>query len=314
MPARPRPPRARPDVAGSSVEVDVEGRRLSLSNLDKVLYPESGFTKGEVIDYYARIAPVMLAHLQGRCVTLRRYPNGVDADSFFEKRCPGHRPEWVHTALGPGDRRGGIHYCVLDEPAALVWAANLAALELHTPMARAADLDTPTMVVFDLDPGPPAGMTECARVGLAVRDVLDHLGLEVLAKTSGSKGLQLYLPLNSPTSHEQARDFALAVAQLLEKQHPDLVLTEMRKDIRAGKVFIDWSQNARFKTTVCVYSLRARPQPTASTPVTWDEVAAAADGAPLSFTAPEVLARVEAGGDLFAPVVALEQELPAPRS
>ena len=267
-----------------------------------------------MVDYYARIAPTILTHLSGRCVTLRRFPDGVEGQSFFEKRCPGHRPEWVHTALGPGDRRGGIHYCVLDDAASVVWAANLAALELHTPMARSADLDRPTMVVFDLDPGPPAGITECAQVALALRDVLDHLDLEAFPKTSGSKGLQVYLPLNTPATHDEARDFALAVAQLLEKQRPGEVLTEMRKELRTGKVFIDWSQNAHFKTTVCAYSLRARPRPTVSTPVTWDEVGAAADGAPLSFEATEVVERVDRLGDLFAPTATLRQALPRPRA
>lgn len=300
-------------MAGRSVTVDVDGRQLSLSNLDKVLYPDAHVTKGEVVDYYARIAPTILTHLSGRCVTLRRFPDGVEGQSFFEKRCPGHRPEWVHTALGPGDRRGGIHYCVLDDAASVVWAANLAALELHTPMARSADLGRPTMVVFDLDPGPPAGIIECAQVALALRDVLDHLDLEAFPKTSGSKGLQVYLPLNTPATHDEARDFALAVAQLLEKQRPGAVLTEMRKELRTGKVFIDWSQNAHFKTTVCAYSLRARPRPTVSTPVTWDEVGAAADGAPLSFEATEVVARVDRLGDLFAPTATLRQVLPRPK-
>lgn len=314
MPAS-RPPRPRPADGGrltvaDGTPVDIGGRRLTLSNLDKVLYPEVGFTKGEVIDYYVRIAPTMLTHLTGRCVTLRRFPNGVDQSSFFEKRCPSHRPEWVHTALGPGDRKGGIHYCVIDDVSALAWAANLAALELHTPMARAVDLDAPTMVVFDLDPGPPAGMQECAEVALWLRDTLAGLDLSLVPKTSGSKGLQVYLPLNSPHDHDHARSFALAVAQLLEKHHPALILTAMNKAERTGKVFIDWSQNAGFKTTVCAYSLRARPRPTVSTPVRWDEVEAAADGATLSFEAAEVLARVDAEGDLFAPTATLEQHLP----
>jgi bifunctional non-homologous end joining protein LigD len=290
--------------------VEIGGRRLSISNLDKVLYPEAGFTKGAVIDYYARIAPVMLTHLSHRCVTFHRYTNGVGATSFFEKRCPGHRPEWVHTAVGPGDGNKGIDYCVIDDVASLVWAANLAAIELHTPMARADDIGSPTMVVFDLDPGPPAAMAECADVAIDIRDTLAGLGLSVFAKTSGSKGLQVYLPLNTPHDHEHARSFALAVAQMLEKHHPDRVLTAMKKDLRHGKVFIDWSQNAGFKTTICAYSLRARPHPTVSTPVTWDEVEAAAGGAPLSFEAPEVLARVEQHGDLFAPVATLQQQLP----
>jgi len=291
--------------------VEIEGRRLSISNLDKVLYPEVGFTKGAVINYYARVAPVMLTHLARRCVTFNRYPNGVDAKSFFEKRCPSHRPEWVHTAVGPGDGDRGIDYCVIDDVASLTWAANLAAIELHTPMARVDDIGSPTMVVFDLDPGPPAGMRECADVAIDIRDTLAGLDLVLFPKTSGSKGLQLYLPLNAPHDHDHARSFALAVAQMLEKHHPDRVLTVMKKDLRHGKVFIDWSQNAGFKTTICAYSLRARPHPTVSTPVTWDEVEDAADGAPLSFEATDVLARVDEHGDLFEPVATLQQTLPA---
>ena len=317
----------------ASTVVEIDGRQLSISNLDKVLYPEAGFTKADVIDFYVRASPALLTHLADRCVTFRRFPNGVDDKSFFEKRCPSHRPEWVPTAIGAGDggqpwgsgqsrsgrsrsktsetRDSGIPYCVINEPAAVVWAANLAALELHTPMARAQDIETPTMVVFDLDPGPPAAITECADVALDIRDTLSGLGLEIFAKTSGSKGLQLYLPLNTPATHEGAAGFAQAVAQMLEKHHPDRVVSNMNKGLRKGKVFIDWSQNARFKTTVCAYSLRARPRPTVSTPVSWDEVADAADGAPLTFEAPEVLERLERDGDLFAPAATLEQTLPA---
>jgi len=216
------------------------------------------------------------------------------------------------VAIGPGDRNGGIDYCVINDVASLAWAANLAALELHTPMAHAAEPDTPTMVVFDLDPGAPAAIPECAEVALDIRDSLAGLDLQVFPKTSGSKGLQLYLPLNRPGhTTDQARGFAHAVAQLLEKHHPDRVLSAMKKELRKGKVFIDWSQNAGFKTTICSYSLRARPRPTVSTPVTWDEVEAAANGAPLSFEAPEVLERVAAHGDLFAAVTTLQQQLPA---
>ncbi len=295
-------------MADQTVEVD--GRTLTVRNLDKVLYPEVGFTKGEVVDYYVRVAPALLPHLADRCVTFRRFPDGVGGQSFFQKRCPGHRPDWVRTAMGPGDRGGGIAYCVLDDLPSLVWAANLAALELHTPMARASDPDSPTMVVFDLDPGPPAGMTECAQVALDLRAALESVGLALFAKTSGSKGLQLYLPLNSPHTHEQARGFALAVAQLMEKHHPERVVTTMKKQARTGKVFIDWSQNASFKTTVCAYSLRARPRPTVSTPVSWDEVDAAAAGHELSFEAPDVLERVATVGDLFAPTATMVQELP----
>ena len=292
--------------------VEVDGRRLKVSNLAKVLYPEAGFTKAEVIDYYVRIAPAMLPHIADRGLTLRRYPNGVDGTSFFEKRCPSHRPEWVGTFVGPGDRDGTIGYCALDSTAALAWAANLAALELHAPMARGADIETPTMLVFDLDPGAPADIHSCAEVALDIRAVLDDLaGLDCLAKTSGSKGLQLYVPLNCPHTHEQCSSFALAVAQVLEKHHADRVTSVMTKALRPGKVFIDWSQNSRHKTTIAVYSLRARPRPTVSTPVTWDEVEAAAAGAPLTFEAADVLARVDELGDLFAPTLTLEQSLPA---
>lgn len=298
-----------------SVTVEVAGRQLSLSNLDKVLYPQTGTTKAECIEYAARIAPVMLPHLAGRCITFKRFPDGVDHDGFFEKRCPKHRPDWVGTALGPGDRGGDIGYCRLDEPAALVWAMNLAALELHVPMARAADLDRPTMVVFDFDPGPGVVMQGCAEVAVMVREVLSAVGLEGYPKTSGSKGLQLYVPLNEEgVGHQDTADFALAVGQVLERQHADRVTTTMAKAVRPGRVFVDWSQNARFKTTIGVYSLRARPEPTASTPVTWAEVEQAAAGeAELRFTWREVLDRVEAHGDLFADTLTKVQHLPTRR-
>jgi bifunctional non-homologous end joining protein LigD len=293
--------------------VTVGGRELSLSNLDKVLYPATGTTKGQVIEYYARIAPVMLPHLAGRALTFNRFPNGVDEKGFFEKRCAKHRPDWVPTAAGPGDRDGVIQYCVIDEPAALVWAANMAALELHAPMALAEDLETPRMVVFDLDPGAPAAIAECARTALAIRDVLAAVDLEGWPKSSGSKGLQLYVPLNTACTHDHASSFALAVGQLLERQHPAEILTSMTKADRKGKVFIDWSQNARHKTTIAVYSLRARPHPTVSTPVTWDEVTEAAEGrADLRFLWSDVLERVEEVDDVFAEVLAVEQTLPAP--
>jgi len=293
------------------VNVSIEGHELKLSNLDKVLYPDAHFTKAQVIDYYVRIAPAMLAHLDDRAVTLRRYPDGVDGQSFFEKRCASHRPGFVKVALGPGDRNGGIEYCVLDDAASLAWAANMAALEIHAPMARAVDIESPTMVVFDLDPGAPATITECAQVALDIRTLLEPLDLELFAKTSGSKGMQLYLPLNTPATHEGVSGFALAVAQLLEKGHPKRIVARMTKALRTGRVFIDWSQNSRHKTTVAAYSLRARPQPTVSTPVSWDEVDDAAGGEPLSFTAPEVLERVADLGDLFADPATIQQDLPA---
>jgi bifunctional non-homologous end joining protein LigD len=299
-------------ATGERTTVEVDGRRLVVSNLEKVLYPLVGFTKADVIGYYVRIAPVLLPHISGRGITLRRWPDGVTGESFFEKRCPSHRPDWVRTARGPGDRGGAIDYCSLDEVAALAWSANLAALELHAPMARAADIESPTMVVFDLDPGAPAGMVECCALALDIRDVLDATGLDVWAKTSGSKGLQLYVPLNTPHTHDHASSFALAVAQLMEKRWPADVVSVMTKAVRGGKVFIDWSQNSRHKTTIAAYSLRGKDRPTVSTPLDWQEVAAGASGEPLDFTAGEVLERVDRLGDLFAPTATLEQRLPSP--
>lgn len=301
---------------GTAVRID--GRDLSLSNLDKVLYPATGTTKAEVIDYFARIAPVMVRHTAGRCMTMRRFPNGVDGKSFFEKRCPSHRPEWLPTAVGPGDRRGELHYCRFDEPAAIVWAANLAALELHTPMARSDDLDRPLACVFDLDPGPGTGIAECAQLAIEIREILASVDLDCVAKTSGSKGMQLYVPLNGSVAtaagHDDCASFARAVGQLLEQRHPSGVTTTMAKAERPGKVFVDWSQNAHHKTTICVYSMRARPEPTVSTPLDWEEVHVGADGSdPLVFRIDDVRARVSERGDLFAPVLELDQRLPTPR-
>jgi bifunctional non-homologous end joining protein LigD len=297
-----------------AVEVEVEGRALRLSNLDKVLYPEVGFTKAQVIDYYTRVAPAVLPHLRGRPLTLKRYPNGVDADHFYEKECPSHRPEWVRTApiaIRSDDRV--VNFCLVEDLPTLVWLANLADLELHTSLSRATPVERPTMMVFDLDPGPPAAILECGRVALALRELLEPLGLEGYVKTSGSKGLQVYFPLNVETSYAETKPLALAVAQLLERQHPELVVSSMRKDLRAGKVLVDWSQNDEHKTTVCAYSLRARERPTVSTPIEWEELdAALAAGAPerLVFDSETVVARVEERGDLFAPVLERRQELP----
>jgi bifunctional non-homologous end joining protein LigD len=300
-------------AASRRTTAEIDGRRLSLSNLDKVMYPAAGTTKGEVIDYYVRVAPVMLLHISDRGVTLRRYPNGVEADSFFEKRCPSHRPDWVGTFDGPGDRNGTIGYCALDSIAALAWSANLAALEIHAPMARGADIESPTICVFDLDPGPGTGIPECAALALRIRGLLERAGgLRCWPKTSGSKGMQVYVPLNTPHTHERCSEFALAVAQVLERHDPAGVTAVMRKSERPGKVFVDWSQNSRHKTTVAPYSLRARPRPTVSTPVSWDEVEDAAGGEDLAFELDEVLDRVDRHGDLFAEVATLEQELPAP--
>lgn len=292
---------------------EVEGRQVSLTNLDKVLYP-SGFTKAEVIDYFVRIAPIAVPHLANRCITFRRYPDGTDAEGFFEKRCNKHRPEWVPVALGPGDRRGGIEYCRIEDTAAMAWAGNLAAIELHAPMALAVDLEVPAALVFDFDPGPQTSVVECCQVALAAQSVLDAVGLRGWCKTSGSKGLQMYVPLNTPeATHQGASDFALAVGQVLERQLAGRVTTVMAKVERPGKVFVDWSQNSHHKTTIAPYSLRARPRPTVSTPVSWDEVSSCADGeALLVFESGDVIARVAELGDLFAPVLTVEQELPTP--
>ena len=294
------------------LEVDVDGRRLSLSNLDKVMYPEAGFTKGQVIDYYTRIAPVLLPHLRGRPLTLKRYPNGVDGQFFYEKQCPSHRPEWVRTSpIRAGSKT--INFCLCDDLPTLVWAANLADLEIHPSLAKADAYHSPTVVAFDLDPGPPATIVQCAEVAVRLRAALRAVGLECFPKTSGSKGMQVYAPLNTPTSYDHVKPFAFAVAQALERAEPDLVVSDMKKTLRKGKVLVDWSQNDEHKTTVGVYSLRARPQPTVSTPITWEEVEAvraSQDPEDLVFTSSEVLGRVAEHGDLFAPVAELEQVLP----
>ena len=291
--------------------VQVGDRVLTISNPDKVLYLETGFTKADVITYYVSVAPFALAHYEGRAMTLKRFPDGSHTPGFFEKRCPSHRPAWLPTAVGPGDRNGVIHYCEIDEPAALVWTANMAALELHAPMAHAVDLETPRAVVFDFDPGPRTAMRECAQAALDVAEVLDAVGLRGWCKTSGSKGLQMYVPINGPCTHDAAANFALAVGQVLERRAPERYVTNMSKSERPGRIFIDWSQNSRHKTTIAPYSLRARPRPTVSTPVTWDEVAAAAQGhADLVFEADAVVLRVRELGDLFEPVVTLVQQLP----
>jgi bifunctional non-homologous end joining protein LigD len=288
-------------------EVDVEGRRLKLSNLDKVLFPQTGFTKGQVIDYYTRVAPTVLPHLRGRALTLKRYPNGVEGHFFYEKQKPSHAPEWVRTkTIEAGDRM--IDFVLCDDLATLVWLANLADLELHPSLALAKDSDRPTVLAFDLDPGPPAGLAECRQVALLLRDTLAHVGLECFPKSSGSKGMQVYVPLNTPVTYDDTKPFAHALAQLLERQHGDLIVSRMKKELRKGKVLIDWSQNDRHKTTVAAYSLRAREPATVSTPLTWDEVED--DDSKLMFEAHELLERVAEHGDLFEPVLKLKQRLP----
>jgi bifunctional non-homologous end joining protein LigD len=295
-------------------ELDIDGRKVRVTNLAKVLYPESGFTKAQVIDYYARIAEVLLPHLRQHPVTLKRYPDGVNEEFFYEKQAPAHRPPWVKTAPVWSDTRGGnIDYCLLNDRAALVWVANLASLELHPFLHVAPRLDSPVSVVFDLDPGPPATIVECCGVALTLRKLFASLGLECLAKTSGSKGLQLFVPLNSPTSYEKTKPFAQQIAEQMRERVPEMVLTRMQRSLRRGKIFIDWSQNDPHKTTVGVYSLRARPAPTVSTPVTWAEVQKCArtrDPQMLVFDAPALLRRVKRRGDLFAPMLSLRQKLP----
>jgi len=295
-------------AAPSKTVTEVAGRRLTLTNLDKVLYPEVGFTKAAVIDYYARIAPAMLPHLARRGLTMVRWPNGVEGHSFFEKRCPPHAPEWVETGTTYED----VVACVVDDVATLVWVANLAALELHTLQATVDDPAHPTSMVFDLDPGAPAGLLDCCRVGVELRDLLGRLGLVSVVKTSGGKGLHLAVPVRGPTA-DDTKNFARALGQLLAKQDPERVTIDMAKNVRHGRVFVDWSQNDRNKTTVSAYSLRARPRPMVSTPLSWDEVDDALahdDAGALEHDAEAVLERVERLGDLYEPNLTIEQTLP----
>jgi bifunctional non-homologous end joining protein LigD len=278
------------------------------------MWPDAGFTKGQTIDYYARVSEAMLPHLRGRPLTRVRLPDGVDGQRFFEKRAPSHTPKWVKTAPIVMGREGELNFIVCDDVATLTWLAQLAALELHPSLALAKNPDRPTVVAFDLDPGPPADAIDCCRVALRLRDMFGGLGLECFPKTSGSKGIQVYLPLNSPrVTFDQTKQFAHTVAQVLERDEPKKVISRMKKELRKGKVFVDWSQNDRAKTTVAVYSLRAREQPTASTPLRWEEVESAAnkgDAEKLRFTSDEVLRRISKHGDLFAPVLELKQKLP----
>lgn len=297
-----------------STVVEIQDKRLTLSNLEKVLYPAAKFTKGQVIDYYARIAPVLVPHLAGRPLTLKRYPNGVDSEFFFEKNATKHRPDWVKTApiWSEGNNRN-VNYILANDLATLVWVANLAGIELHPSLSKAKNIESPTMMVFDLDPGAPANIVQCCQVGFWLREIFDRFGLQSFPKTSGSKGLQIYVPLNSPTSYDETKPFAHALARLLEDEHRELVVSDMKKALRTGKVLVDWSQNDEHKTTIAVYSLRARERPTVSTPVSWDEVEQALkkkDANLLRFEAEQVLKRVDKLGDLFAPVRELKQKLP----
>jgi len=298
----------------AKAELMVEGHKIPVSNLDKVLYPKVGFTKGQVIDYYIRIAPLLLPHLKDRPLTMKRYPDGVEGEFFYEKNCPSHRPKWVQTAKvwSEGNQRI-MHYCLANDLSTLVWAANLADLELHTSLSRRNNIERPTMMVFDLDPGAPADIVQCCQVGLWLRDLLGQMKLKSFAKTSGSKGLQVYVPLNTAVTYDQTKRLSHGFAQHLEHDHADLVTSNMSKAMRKGKVFVDWSQNDEHKTTICVYSLRAREEPTVSTPVTWEEVVNCLkkkNADKLKFRSDKVLTRVEKLGDLFEPIEKLKQKLP----
>lgn len=293
--------------------LNVSGREVPVSNLDKVFYPSVGFTKAQIIDYYIRISPVLLPHLKDRPLTLKRYPEGVSGGFFYEKRCPPYRPEWVKTAPVWSDQNESeIHYCLANNLPSLVWAANLGDLELHTFLAKANDVERPTMMVFDLDPGAPADIVSCAQVGFWLKEKLDALKLKSFPKTSGSKGLQIYVPLNTPVTYDQTKELCHRLAEELEREHSEMVVSKMAKNLRTGKVFVDWSQNDRHKTTVSAYSLRAKDRPTVSTPVDWDEVKSALkkkNAKRLSFVSDEVLKRVEKDGDLFEPLLKLKQKL-----
>ncbi|MCU1299062.1 MAG: primase-like protein [Acidobacteriaceae bacterium] len=294
--------------------IEIEGKHLTLSNLDKVMYSATGFTKGQLIDYYARIGPTLIPHLAGRPLTLKRYPGGVDQEFFFEKNATKHRPDWVKTApiWSEGNNRN-VNYILANDLATLVWVANLAAIELHPSLSLAKNMDCPRMMVFDLDPGPPADIVQCCQVAMWLREIFEQFGLQSFPKTSGSKGLQIYVPLNTPTSYDQTKPFAHALARLLEERHRDLVVSDMKKQLRVGKVLVDWSQNDEHKTTISVYSLRARERPTVSTPVAWEEVETALkkkSAKLLVFEADQVLERVDKVGDLFEPVLTLKQKLP----
>lgn len=323
MPARsviPSKSRSRPAPSAAKKkgqsELNVGGRNVPVSNLHKIFYPKAGFTKANVIDYYIRVSHVLLPHLKDRPLTLKRYPDGVEGGFFYEKRCPPYRPSWLQTAAVHSERHGeAINYCLANDLPSIVWAANLGDLELHTFLAKAPKVDRPTMMVFDLDPGPPSTIVQCAQVSQWLREKLAEANLKGFPKTSGSKGLQVYVPLNTAVTYDQTKSFAHQIARELEGEHPELVVSKMEKRLRVGKVLVDWSQNDRHKTTVCVYSLRARERPTVSTPVEWDEVDSALkkrNADMLVFTSDQALARIDAHGDLFEPVLKLKQKLRVP--
>jgi bifunctional non-homologous end joining protein LigD len=300
-------------LSEKKTNVLIEDRELALSNLDKVLYPKTGFTKGQVIDYYARIAPVMLTHLKGHPVTLKRYPHGVTGEFFYEKRCPTFRPSWIKTSASGPSKENVVHYCVVQDTASLIWIANLASIEIHTLLALEKNMQRPKSVVFDLDPGPGTGLLDCIDLALTMKKMFNHLKLQAFPKTSGGKGLHLSIPLNTAVDYEQTKQFARKMALILEEKFPQRVTSNMKKTLRQGKIFVDWSQNVEHKTTVCVYSLRAKEEPSVSTPVTWDELSDACkrkNASKLNFSPDAVLKRVQKNGDLFASVAKLKQRLP----
>jgi bifunctional non-homologous end joining protein LigD len=302
-------------VTKTAAELNVDGKALRVTNLGKVLYPEVGFTKGQVLDYYLRIAPVILPYLKDHPLTLKRYPEGVNAGHFYEKQCPSYRPPWLKLKAVPREHRTGeVNYCVVDSRPGLIWVANLASLELHILLSRREDINRPTTMVFDLDPGPPATVLDSARIALRLRSMLKELGLESFPKTSGGKGLHVYVPLNTPITYDDTKRLSHALAEVLERENPDQVVSKMSKGLRRGKVFVDWSQNDDHKTTICVYSLRAMDRPTVSTPVTWNELETAIKRSKpeaLVFETEAVFQRLEEHGDLFEPVLQLKQRLPA---
>jgi bifunctional non-homologous end joining protein LigD len=294
--------------------VGIAGKRLALSNLEKDLYPSFGFTKAHVLEYYRRIAKFILPHLKDRALTLKRYPEGVEKDFFFEKRCPSHRPPWAKTAEVHRDDGERMTVCLVNDLETLMWVENLASLELHVPLARTGSPETPDSMVFDLDPGDQANILDCARVALILRDLLDHLRLTSYVKTSGKKGLHVYVPLNrKETTFEDTRQFSKAVAESMQKNYPDLVTAKMAKEYRKDKVFINWSQNDSSKTMICVYSLRAREKPVVSFPLAWEELensAGLGDPEKLHVVHSEAVSRAEKKGDLFREVVVKKQKLP----
>ena len=299
----------------ASTTATIDGKELSLTNLDKVMYPKTGFTKGQVIDYYKNIGPAILPHIEDRPITMKRFPDGIGGQYFYEKEAPSHTPRWAKTFRVPSNRKHStINYVLINDLPTLVWSANLANLEIHPFLAKAPDIDRPTMVVFDLDPGDGADILKSCEVALLLKDLLDRLDLESFVKVSGSKGIHLHVPLNTPVTYEATQPFAKSVAQLLEQEHPDLVVSEMPKAKRKGRVLVDWSQNSEHKSTVAVYSLRAKgDRPFAALPVRWDELRRALkkkDAAALFFEPDAALKRVKKIGDLFAPALKLKQKLP----